>query len=82
MDATTIMKRTMKAAVVREFGKPLAIEDVPIPEVGPGQVLVAIGGKILRFARLFPGPPLAMEGRKGQGILIQPILQLSKQARR
>ena len=36
------MKRTMKAAVVREFGKPLAIEDVPIPEVGPGQVLVKV----------------------------------------
>jgi D-arabinose 1-dehydrogenase-like Zn-dependent alcohol dehydrogenase len=33
------MKKTMKAAVVREFGKPLTIEDVPIPS-RPGQVLV------------------------------------------
>jgi alcohol dehydrogenase, propanol-preferring len=32
----------MKAAVVREFGKPLEIEDVPIPEPGPGQVLVKV----------------------------------------
>lgn len=31
---------TMKAAVVREFGKPLVIEQVPIPEVGPGQALM------------------------------------------
>ena len=33
---------TMKAAVVREFGQPLHIEDVPVPEVGarhPGQVM-------------------------------------------
>ena len=36
------MKRTMKAAVVREFGKPLEIEDVPIPEAGSGQVLVKV----------------------------------------
>jgi alcohol dehydrogenase, propanol-preferring len=32
----------MKAAVVREFGKPLTIEEVPAPEVGPGQILVKI----------------------------------------
>jgi propanol-preferring alcohol dehydrogenase len=36
------MKRTMKAAVVREFGKPLEIQDVPIPEAGPGKVLVKV----------------------------------------
>lgn len=36
------MEKTMKAAVAREFGKPLTIERVPIPEVGPGQVLVKI----------------------------------------
>ena len=36
------MKKTMKAAVVRQFGKPLAIEDVPVPQPGPGQVLVKV----------------------------------------
>lgn len=36
------MARTMKAAVVREFGKPLVIEEVPMPVVGPGQILVKI----------------------------------------
>jgi alcohol dehydrogenase, propanol-preferring len=30
----------MKAAVVREFGKPLVIEDRPIPEPGPGQIAI------------------------------------------
>jgi len=30
----------MKAAVVREFGKPLVIEEVPVPEPAPGQILV------------------------------------------
>jgi len=28
----------MKAAVVHEFGKPLVIEEVSVPEVVPGQV--------------------------------------------
>ena len=36
------MAKTMKAAVVREFGKPLAIDYVPIPQLGPGQVLVKV----------------------------------------
>jgi len=36
------MKKTMKAAVVHEFGKPLTIEDVPIPQPGSGQVLVKV----------------------------------------
>jgi propanol-preferring alcohol dehydrogenase len=34
--------RTMKAAVVREFGKPLTIEEVEVPRPGTGQVLVRI----------------------------------------
>jgi propanol-preferring alcohol dehydrogenase len=34
--------KTMTAAIVREFGKPLVIDEVPVPEVGPGQVLVRI----------------------------------------
>lgn len=36
------MSKTMKAAVVRAFGAPLVIEEVPIPEVGPGQIQVAM----------------------------------------
>jgi alcohol dehydrogenase, propanol-preferring len=36
------MARTMKAAVVRAFGKPLTIEEVPVPAPGPGEVLVKI----------------------------------------
>ena len=34
--------RMMKAAVVHVFGQPLQIEDVPVPEVPPGQVLVKV----------------------------------------
>ena len=30
----------MRAAVVRQFGEPLVIEDRPIPEPGPGQITV------------------------------------------
>lgn len=36
------MSRTMKAAVVHEFGAPLRIEEVPVPQVPPGRVLVKI----------------------------------------
>lgn len=36
------MQRMMKAAVVRSFGKPLSIEEVPVPTPGPGQVLVKV----------------------------------------
>ena len=34
--------KTMKAAVVHEFGKPLTIEEVPVPAAGPGQILVKV----------------------------------------
>ena len=36
------MARTMKAAVVHEFGKPLRIEEVPIPTPGYGEVLIKV----------------------------------------
>jgi alcohol dehydrogenase, propanol-preferring len=37
-----IVMKMMKAAVVHNFGQPLQIEDVPVPEVTPGQVLVKV----------------------------------------
>src|ERR1700676_1312450 len=36
------MAKMMKAAVVREFGKPPVIEDVPVPVPGPGEILVKV----------------------------------------
>lgn len=36
------MAGTMKAAVLRAIGKPLEIEHLPIPEPGPGDVLVRV----------------------------------------
>jgi propanol-preferring alcohol dehydrogenase len=36
------MAKMMKAAVVRAFGKPLMIEEVPIPTPGPGEVLIKV----------------------------------------
>ena len=36
------MTKTMKAAVVREFGKPLSIDEVPVPEPGEGEIQVRI----------------------------------------
>jgi len=36
------MSSTMRAAVVREFGKPLDIAEVPRPDPGPGQIEIRI----------------------------------------
>lgn len=36
------MPATMRAAVVRSFHEPLVIEERPIPEPGPGEVLVKV----------------------------------------
>ena len=36
------MATTMKAAVVRAFGEPLGIEEVPIPTPAPGEVLIKV----------------------------------------
>lgn len=36
------MVKMMKAAVVHQFGKPLVIEDVPVPVPGPGELLVKV----------------------------------------
>jgi len=36
------MPKMMKAAVVRAFGQPLSIEDVPVPTPGAGEILVKI----------------------------------------
>jgi len=36
------MSMTMKAAVVRAFGQPLVVEDVPVPVPGRGEILVKV----------------------------------------
>jgi hypothetical protein len=36
------MTKTMKAGVVRAFGKPLSLEEVPIPTPGPGEILIKV----------------------------------------
>ena len=36
------MQTTMKAAVVKSFGQPLVIENVPVPVPGPGEILVRV----------------------------------------
>jgi alcohol dehydrogenase, propanol-preferring len=69
------MAKTMKAAVVREFDKPLVIEEVPIPQPGAGQILVKIHacgvcGTDLHAARgdwpVKPEPPF-IPGHEGVG---------------
>ncbi|WP_198521528.1 alcohol dehydrogenase AdhP [Rhizobium sullae] len=37
-----MMANMMKAALVKEFGKPLSIECVPVPVPGPGEILVKV----------------------------------------
>jgi len=67
----------MKAAVVRDFTKPLAIEDVPKPEPGPGEVVVRIETSGLCHTDIHaahgdwpvkPNPPF-IPGHEGVGIV-------------
>ena len=69
------MAKTMRAAVVRKFTEPLAIEEVPVPEVGGGQVLVKIEACGVRHTDLHaadgdwpvkPTPPF-IPGHEGVG---------------
>src|SRR3546814_14669958 len=73
------MTKTMKAAVVREFGKPLTIEEVPVPEAGPGQIQVAIRASGVCHTDLHaaegdwpvkPSPPF-IPGHEGVGSVSQ-----------
>lgn len=71
------MAKTMKAAVVHEFGKPLSIEEVPIPTPGRGEVLVKIVASGVCHTDLHaaagdwpvkPKPPF-IPGHEGAGIV-------------
>jgi alcohol dehydrogenase, propanol-preferring len=37
-----MLPKTMKAAVAHKFGKPLSLEEVPVPLPGAGQILVRV----------------------------------------
>jgi propanol-preferring alcohol dehydrogenase len=71
------MTMTMKAAVVHQFGRPLVIEEVPIPTPGPGEVLVKIKATGVCHTDLHaangdwpvkPSPPF-IPGHEGAGII-------------
>ena len=71
------MAKTMKAAVVREFGKPLKIEEVPIPTPGHGELLIKVIANGVCHTDLHaadgdwpakPTPPF-IPGHEGAGIV-------------
>ncbi len=71
------MVKLMKAAVVRQFGRPLNIEEVPIPSPGSGEVLVKIMATGVCHTDLHaadgdwpakPAPPF-IPGHEGAGIV-------------
>jgi len=64
------LPRTMKAAVVTRLGAPLEIREVPVPSVGPGQVLMRVRASGVCHTDLHaasgdwpvkPHPPLHLE---------------------
>jgi alcohol dehydrogenase, propanol-preferring len=72
------MAKTMKAAVVRRFKEPLSIEEVPVPEVGRGQILVKIAASGVCHTDLHaadgdwpvkPSPPF-IPGHEGVGTVV------------
>ncbi|MFP1943873.1 alcohol dehydrogenase AdhP [Lonsdalea quercina] len=69
----------MKAAVAKAFGQPLVIEQVPVPEVGPGQILVKIAATGVCHTDLHavegdwpvkPNPPF-IPGHEGVGHVVK-----------
>ena len=67
----------MRAAVVREFGAPLVIEERPVPEPGPGQVVIRLEASGLCHTDIHaahgdwpvkPTPPF-VPGHEGVGIV-------------
>ena len=69
------MGNTMKAAVVRELGKPLALEEVPVPQPTENQILVRIAATGICHTDLHavkgdwpvkPNPPF-IPGHEGVG---------------
>ena len=72
------MPKTMRAAVVRAFGQPLTIEEVPIPTPGPGEVLVKIMASGVCHTDLhaadgdWPAKPTLpfIPGHEGAGIVV------------
>ena len=72
-----IMAKMMRAAVVHAFGKPLTIEEAPIPTPGPGEVLIKVMANGVCHTDLhaadgdWPGrPPLPfIPGHEGAGIV-------------
>ena len=67
----------MKAAVVQQFGRPLVMEDRPIPEPGPGQITVRMEASGLCHTDIHaahgdwpvkPTPPF-VPGHEGVGIV-------------
>ena len=70
--------KTMQAAVVEKFGQPLAVREVPVPEPGPGQVLVEIIASGVCHTDLHAAegdwpvkPPLPfIPGHEGAGVVV------------
>lgn len=71
------MAKMMKAALVRELGKPLLIEEVAVPTPGPGEVLVRIMATGVCHTDLHaadgdwpvkPSPPF-IPGHEGAGVV-------------
>lgn len=71
------MAKTMRAAVVRQFGGPLTIEEIAVPSPGPGEVLVKIVATGVCHTDLHaadgdwpvkPAPPF-IPGHEGAGIV-------------
>jgi len=71
------MPKTMRAAVVRALGKPLTIEEIPIPTPAPGEVLIKVKASGVCHTDLHaadgdwpvkPSPPF-VPGHEGAGIV-------------
>ena len=75
----SVMPKTMRAAVVESFGRPLQIREVPVPSPGPGQALIQIAATGVCHTDLHaadgdwpvkPKPPF-IPGHEGAGVVVK-----------
>ena len=76
------MAKTMRAGVVHAFGKPLTIEEIPIPTPGPGEVLIKVVATGVCHTDLHAAEAIGRQNRRCRLCPVMKVRELSRRAAR
>lgn len=72
------MPSTMPAAVVRAFGQPLTIDELPVPQPGAGEILVKIEASgVCTREDLSEAIAFAAEGAVRANVTVEPLAAIN-----